>query len=123
MAEILFKELSYAIIGAAMAVHSELGPGYLEKVYSNALAHEFSLRNIHFETGVSLPVTYRGVIVGNYEADFIVEGQIVVETKVASSFHPRHEAQALNYLAATNLRLAILLNFGAEKLQYKRIVR
>jgi GxxExxY protein len=123
MAEILYKELSYAIVGAAMAVHSELGPGYLEKVYCNALAHEFSLRSIRFESGVDLPVTYRGVVVGNYEADYIVESQIVLEVKVASAFHPRHEAQALNYLAATNLRLAILLNFGADKLQYKRIVR
>jgi len=123
MAEILYKELSYMIIGAAMAVHTALGPGYLEKVYQNALAHELTLRDIKFEQLVKLPVLYRGVLVGEYEADFLINGLIVLELKAVNAFHPRHEAQALNYLAATRLRLAILLNFGTDELHYKRIVR
>jgi len=123
MAEILYKELSYMIIGAAMAVHTALGPGYLEKVYQNALAHELTLRDIKFEQLVKLPVLYRGVLVGEYEADFLINGLIVLELKAVNAFHPRHEAQALNYLAATGLRLAILLNFGTDELHYKRIVR
>lgn len=123
MTEILYKDLSYAIVGAAMEVHRQLGPGYLEKVYHNALAHENHLRDIAFEAWKKLPVLYKGVIVGDYEVDFIVAGLIVVEIKAVSAFHPRHEAQAINYLAATGLRLALLLNFGANSLQHKRIVR
>lgn len=123
MAEILYKDLSYAIVGAAMAVHTALGPGYLEKVYHNALAHEYRLRDIGYEALKKLPVIYKGVTVGDYEVDFVVAGLIVVEIKAVATFHPRHEAQAINYLAATDLRLALLLNFGADSLQHKRIVR
>ncbi|MCX8068852.1 MAG: GxxExxY protein [Anaerolineae bacterium] len=121
--EILYKELSYAIVGAAMEVHRVLGPGFLESVYQAALAHEFSLRGIPFEQFRRLPVTYKGVLVGEYIADFVVDEQIIVEIKAVSSLNAAHEAQALNYLAATGFRLALLLNFGAESLQRKRIVR
>ncbi|MGB9872065.1 MAG: GxxExxY protein [Anaerolineae bacterium] len=121
--QILYKELSYAIIGAAMEVHRTLGPGFLEAVYQAALAHEFSLRGIPFEQFRRLPVTYKGVLVGEYVADFVVDGQVIVEIKAVSSLNAAHEAQALNYLAATGLRLAILLNFGTESLQRRRLVR
>ncbi|MCQ3973385.1 MAG: GxxExxY protein [Anaerolineae bacterium] len=123
MAEILHKELAYAIVGAAMEVHRLLGPGFLEAVYQAALAHEFTLRNIPFEQFKKLPVTYKGVLVGDYEADFVVANQIILEIKAASTLHPKHEAQAINYLAVTGFRLAILLNFGADSLQHKRLVR
>ncbi|MCK6629897.1 MAG: GxxExxY protein [Anaerolineae bacterium] len=123
MAEILHKELAYAIVGAAMEVHRLLGPGFLEAVYQAALAHEFTLRNLPFEQFKKLPVTYKGVLVGDYEVDFVVANQIILEIKAASSLHPKHEAQALNYLAVTGFRLAILLNFGADSLQHKRLVR
>lgn len=123
MAKILYKELSYAIVGAAMEVHRILGPGFLEAVYQAALAHELTLRNIHFEQFKHLPVTYKGVLVGDYVADFVIEGKIILEIKAVSALHPRHEAQAINYLTATGFRLAILLNFGADSLQYKRMVK
>ena len=123
MADILFKELSYAVVGAAMEVHRLLGPGFLEAVYQAALAHELALRNIRFEQLKRLPVTYKGVSVGEYVADFVIEGKIILELKAVSTLHPRHEAQAINYLAATGLRLVILLNFGADSLQHKRLVR
>jgi len=123
MAEILFKELSYTIVGAAMEVHRILGPGYLEAVYQAALAQELAVRGIRFEQLKRLPVTYKGVSVGDYVADFAIEGKVILEIKAASSLHPRHEAQAINYLAATGFRLAILLNFGADRLQHKRMVR
>lgn len=121
--EILYKELSYAIVGAAMEVHRVLGPGFLEAVYQAALAHEFSLRGIPFEQFRRLPVTYKGALVGEYVADFVVNDQVIVEIKAVSSLNAAHEAQALNYLAATGLRLALLINFGAESLQHKRLVR
>jgi GxxExxY protein len=123
VAEILYKELSYAVVGAAMEVHRVLGPGFLEAVYQASLAHELTLRNIQFEQFKRLPVTYKGVSVGEYEADFVVEDKVILELKAVSKFHPAHEAQAINYLAATGLRLAILLNFGAQSLQHKRLVR
>lgn len=122
MAEILHKELSYTIVGAAMEVHRVLGPGFLEAVYESALAHEFALRGLPFKRQAALPVRYKEALVGEYLADFIVDNQVVIELKAVAQFHPAHEAQAHHYLAATGLRLAILLNFGAESLQYKRIV-
>ena len=123
MTEVLYKESSYEIIGAAMEVHRTLGPGFLEAVYQAALAHELTLRGIHFEQFKKLPVTYKGVLVGNYEADFVVEDKIILELKAISAFHPQHEAQAINYLTATGLRLARLLNFGSASLQHKRMVK
>jgi GxxExxY protein len=123
VAEILFKELSYAIVGAAMEVHRVLGPGFLEAVYETALAQEFTLRNIPFERQAPLAVEYKGALIGEYMADFVVDEQVVLELKAVPQFHPAHEAQAHHYLAATGLRLAILLNFGADSLRYKRIVR
>lgn len=123
MTEILYKELSYEIVGAAMEVHRILGPGFLEAVYHAALAHEFQLRGIPFEQRKKLKVEYKGVIVGDYEADFLVDEKIVVEIKAISALTNRDEAQAHNYLTATHFHLAILLNFGTDSLQRQRIVR
>jgi len=131
MTEILFKELSYAIVGAAMEVHRIPGPGFLEAVYETALAYELTLRDIRFERQKRLRVYYKGQMVGDYVADFVVEDQIILELKAVSSLTRTHEGQPHHYLAATGLRLAILLNpstgsghrFGADSLQQKRIVR
>lgn len=123
MPEILFKELSFAILGAAMEVHTVLGSGFLEAVYLHALMRELTLRGLSFEVHKKLPVSYKGLVIGDYETDLIVEGKIILELKAVSAIHPRHEAQALHYLAATGLTLAIILNFGADKLQQKRVAR
>ena len=123
MTEILFKELSYAIIGAAMEVHRVLGPGFLESVYEAALAYELTLRGIHFEPQKHLPVSYKDQLLGEYIADLVIEGQIIIELKAISAISAAHEAQAHHYLAATGLKLAFILNFGTESLQQKRIVR
>jgi GxxExxY protein len=122
MTKLLYPELSYQIVGAAMEVHRILGPGYLESVYEIALAHEMSLRSISFEQQRPLPVVYKGVLAGDYVVDFVVESTIVVEIKAVTMLHPRHQAQAINYLAGTGLKLAILLNFGADSLQHKRCI-
>jgi len=95
----------------------------LEAVYQAALAHELTLRGIRFEQFKKLPVYYKGILVGEYEADFVIEGKIILEIKAISKLHPRHEAQAINYLTATGFRLAILLNFGASSLQHQRMVK
>jgi len=123
MTEILFKELSYAIIGAAMEAHRVLGPGFLEAVYESALAYELTLRGIRFERQMHLPVYYKDQLLGEYIADLVIEGQIILELKAISAISAAHEAQAHHYLAATGMKLAIILNFGAESLQQKRIVR
>jgi GxxExxY protein len=123
MVEIIFKELSYAIVGAAMEVHRTLGLGFLEAVYQAALAHELRLQDIPFEEQIRLPVYYKDVLVGEYVADFVVDGKIILELKAVTEFSDAHRAQAINYLAATGFQLAILLNFGASKLQQERLVR
>ena len=123
MSDILYKELSYQVVGAAMEVHRALGPGFLEAVYHNALAHELTLRGILFESKRALPVTYKGVAIGHYEADIVVDGKIILELKCATGLHPAHYAQANHYLAATGIQLAILFNFGGKSLETKRIVR
>ena len=123
MAEILYKELSFAVVGAAMEVHRELGAGFLESVYRKALAHELTLRGMAFEVHRALPVVYKGVLVGEYEADIVVEQIMILELKSVSALSAAHIAQAHHYLAATGMRLAILLNFGCESLQSKRVAR
>jgi GxxExxY protein len=123
MSKVLYRELSYTVVGAAMEVHRTLGPGFLEAVYQAALAHELELRQIRFEQFKRLPVVYKERLVGDYEADFVIEDKIILEIKAVSTLHPKHEAQAINYLAATGLRLAILFNFGADSLQHKRLVK
>ncbi len=123
MAEILYKQLSYAITGAAMEVHSILGPGFLESVYQIALEKELHLREIPFERKVKLPVSYKGDLIGEYEADLIVDGKIILELKSVSRITPAHESQAHHYLAATGLHLAIVINLGETSLQSRRVIR
>lgn len=123
MPELLYKELTFAVIGAAMEVHRILGPGFLEAVYQAALERELTLRDISFEKQVRLPVRYKYVLVGEYIADFMVDRKIIVEIKAVSNFHSQYQAQAMHYLAATGFRLALLLNFGTGSLQHHRVIK
>ena len=116
-------EQTYAIIGAAMEVHRELGHGFLEMVYQDALAREFSLRTIPFEREVALPIRYKGdLLPSSYRADFICFRGVVVETNALSQLTGADDAQAINYLKATGFSRALLLNFGTPSLLYKRLV-
>lgn len=121
--EILHKELSYAIVGAAMEVHRVLGSGFPEAIYQAAYEHELTLRGIPFEAQKVLKVNYKDVELGEFKVDFVIAGKIIVEIKAVSAIHPAHEAQALHYLAASGLRLAIIINFGTTSLETKRIIR
>jgi len=123
MTEILFKELSYAIVGAAMQVHKTLGSAFLESVYEAALALELKRRGIAYERQKLLPVFYLGEQVGEFKVDFVIEGKIILELKAVKEINEIHEAQAHNYLAASGLKLAIIINFGAPSLEFKRIVK
>ena len=121
--ELLYKELTFAVIGAAMEVHKILVPGFLEGVYQGALERELTLRRISFENKVKLPVTYKDALIGIYEADLVVDNKIVVEIKAVSKFNASHQAQAMHYLTATGCRLALLLNFGTGSLEHRRIIK
>ena len=123
MAEILYKELSYRVIGVAMEVHKILGSAFLEAVYQAAFDYELTVRGIPFEPQKPLPVNYKGQIIGEYKADFVVDKLIILELKAVSTITETHDAQAHNYLAATGLRLAIIINFASKSLEYKRIVK
>jgi len=117
------NELSGRVIGAAMRVHSALGTGFTEGVYQNALALEMTLEGIPFEREVKLEVRYRGEMVGLYRADLVVAGVLILELKAVQAILPEHEVQAVNYLAATGLEHALLLNFGTKSLQLKKKFR
>ncbi len=121
--ELLFKKESYAIIGAAMEVHRTLGKGFLESVYQESLGVELKKRQIPFSRDHLLELFYKGDKLSKYfVADFICFEKIVLELKSVSVLNSDHEAQVLNYLKATQMQLALLINFGASTLQYKRIV-
>ena len=111
------------MIGAAQEVHRLLGPGLLEGVYEEAMAHELRLRSSAFERQKLLPMNYKGLVVGEFRPDFVAEGKIILELKAAAALAPVHQSQAVHYLAMTGLRLAILINFGRASLQIRRIVR
>ena len=114
---------TYAIIGAAMEIHRQLGHGFLEAVYQDAAVIEFPLRQIPFEKEVTLPVQYKGAFLRTrYRADFVCFSEIIVEVKALSRLSSVEESQLLNYLKATGLKRGLLINFGAPSLQYKRLV-
>ena len=114
---------TYAIIGACMEIHSQLGSGFLEAVYQEAAVVEFQHKAIPFEREISLPIEYKGIVLPtHYRADFICFSGIIVEFKALSRLSNIEESQLLNYLKATGLKRGLLINFGAPSLQYKRLV-
>jgi GxxExxY protein len=113
---------TYAIIGACMAVHSELGPGFLEPVYQEALAIEITNRGIPFVREKPLAIYYSGLqLATRYEADFLCYDAVILELKALSDLNAKHLAQVINYLKATRLERGLLVNFGSPRLEYKRV--
>ena len=114
---------TFAIIGAAMEVHRELGRGFLELVYQTALALEFQERGIPFNAEVALPIRYKNKLLScAYRADFVCFESVIVETKAIAALTSADEAQLINELKATGLQRGLLLNFGATSLEHKRLV-
>jgi GxxExxY protein len=114
---------TYAIIGAAMEVHRELGSGFLERVYHEALKMEFTDRGLPWQHEVYLPVYYKGrKLPLPYEADFLLFGEIIVEVKSIQTLGDVDRSQVIHYLRATHVGRAVLLNFGSKSLQYERLV-
>lgn len=119
----VYKKESYDICGAMFAVHKELGCGFLERVYQDALEIEFQERGIPYEREKEIRIMYKGRPLGNpYRADFVCYGRIIVELKAVSETTGVHRAQILNYLKATKMKLGILANFGERFLAPERIV-
>lgn len=116
------KEVTEAIIGAAFEVHNVLGYGFLEKVYQNAMQVELIQRGNRCQTESQIKVRYKNVIVGEYRADLLVDDIVLVELKVAKTYQSADEAQLLNELKATGISVGLLINFGHEKVEFKRMV-
>jgi GxxExxY protein len=116
-----FLELTRKIIGFAFTVHGQLGNGFLEKVYANALALEMCEAGHRVVQEAPIDVSYRGHVVGVYYADLLVDDAVICEIKAVQRLAPEHEAQLLNYLKATSKAVGLLLNFGGSSVQVKRM--
>ncbi len=116
------QDLTEKILRCAFAVHNTLGAGFLERVYSNALAVELRACGVNLIQELPLKIEYRNTIVGDYIADLVVDGRVLVELKACASLDPVHTAQILNYLRASGIHVGLLLNFGRPKLEYRRFV-
>lgn len=125
MNDLLYKDEVYEIIGAAIEVHKELGPGFLESVYEEAMVYESNKRHLQYDTQVNIPVYYKGYKLNKeFKADYIGFGKIIVEFKCIPKLTNIEEAQIINYLKATGLKLGLLINFGSQgKLEWKRYIR
>ncbi len=115
-------ELAHKVIGCAYEVSNVLGSGFLEKVYENALVHELRLKGFKAEQQVKIPVSYKGIPVGDYYADILVEDCLILELKCVEMLASVHKSQVINYLRATGLHLALILNFQASKVVWHRVV-
>lgn len=122
MSEFLHGEITHQIIGAAFEVWKVLGYGFLEKVYENALVVELRRPGLTVEPQMPIDVYYKGVLVGQYFADLLVEGKVIVEIKAEKAYNSKQEAQLLNYLKATGIPVGLLLNFGERRCEHKRLV-
>jgi len=123
MVNILYKEESYQLLGVLFDVHNELGGGFLEAVYSDAIQYELKLKSIPFEREKQYKISYKDIILPHhYFADFVVYDKIILEIKSTTNLNDRHTAQCLNYLKISGNKLAILANFEADKLMHQRIL-
>jgi GxxExxY protein len=116
------NEITEKIIGGCYRVANELGAGFLEKVYENALAHELRKTGLAVEQQKPVRIFYDGMVAGEYLADLLIEGAVIVELKAVKSLDDVHVAQCLNYLRGADLRVGLLVNFGTPKIKIRRIV-
>lgn len=117
---LLYEEITNKILAACFEVSTELGSGFLESVYQNALMIALQEKGLTIEREYPLAVSFRGQIVGQFYADILVEGKIILELKAVSALSDIHKAQVINYLKATGIEVGLLINFGNPKLEYRR---
>lgn len=121
--ELLYKELSYHVIGLCMEIHNILGKGHTEVLYKDALEYEFKNAGIYYSREKQYKVHYKDIILPHhYYADFVIENNIILEVKAISLLTESHVKQSLNYLATSKLKLALLVNFGEDSLKHRRII-
>jgi GxxExxY protein len=121
--ELVYKDEAYSIIGVCMEVHRFLGRGFSEIVYKDAIEYELRAKNMNFSREQEFRIIYKDIILPhNYYADFIIENKIVLEVKAIEMLTSSHIKQVLNYLAASKLKLGLLVNFGEDSLAHKRII-
>lgn len=119
----LHGELTSAILEACFETMNELGAGFVESVYQNALLIALREKGLEVQAQVPLTVTFRGQVVGQFVADIVVEGKVIVELKAVRQLAPEHIAQTINYLNATGIEVGLLVNFGNPRLEYRRLRR
>jgi GxxExxY protein len=123
VSELIYKEDTYKIIGLCMNVHRELGKGFSEVVYGDALEIELIENNINYSRESQFNITYKGNLLPHkYIADFIIDNKIILEIKAISSLTDAHTRQTLNYLAVSKLKIGLIINFGEDSLKYKRVI-
>jgi GxxExxY protein len=120
---LLYEELTSQILNACFEVIHELGAGFLESVYQNALVIALRQKGLKVAAQVPLSVFFRGEVIGNFAADLLVEDKVIVELKAVSTLVPAHQAQVINYLKATGIEVGLLVNFGNPSLKFKRLER
>ena len=117
------EELIKTVINCAYNIRRNLGPGYLESIYKNAMLVELRKNSLNYEVEKPINVYYEQFLVGEFKADIVVEKKLILELKAVSSIHVSHEVQLVNYLTATGVDDGLLINFGSEELQFKRKYR
>jgi len=122
MSNLIFEDLTYKIRKSLFHVYNQLGPGFREETYKQAMIVEFKKENIPYSCEKSFSIHYRDEFIDEYRVDLLVFDTIVLELKAVAELHPRFEAQLLSYLKATQLKLGILVNFGSDKLDIRRLV-
>lgn len=120
--KLIYADITYKVRGAIFNVYNQLGYGHKEQVYQKALEKEFSEINLPFKREISLNVSYKNEIVGNYRPDFVVDDRVIIELKAVEFLPKSFETQLLHYLKATGYQLGLLVNFGSTKLQIRRLV-
>ena len=123
MSKILYKNESYFVVGLCMDVHNELGKGFSEAVYSDALEIELKSNGVPFRKEVKFDIIYKGELLKHhYFADFIIDDKIILELKAVENISSSHVKQTMNYLAASKMKLGLIINFGEDQLTYKRVL-
>jgi GxxExxY protein len=119
---VLYPDLSYMLIQIAFEIHNELGPGFTEDIYENAFICELGFQYIPYEQQKPIFITYKGQRVGNYRLDLVIDGKIILELKAVTALTELFKQHVLSYLKETDLRLGILINFGALRVEHHRVI-
>ncbi len=120
--QVIYPELSYQILSVCFDIHNAIGPGFTENIYEVAFSYELARRKMAFEQQKSIEIPYKGIILGNYRLDFVIDQKIIVELKAVGVLDGIFRQQVVSYLKATGLKLGLLINFGSRRLEHVRVI-